>query len=119
MKSDENIPDHPTPHNIAAALGKQRTVKTTEFKNWTVTLYFGPEPKVEGELLDRLGYTASATTTNRSESANPEPGGGATRINAGESSVVMWSGETPESITKEITKTFPQFLWEKETPNGK
>jgi len=121
MKSDDDfIPDHPGPQSIIDALGKQKTVKTTSFGNWSVSLYFGPAPKIPGDSLDRLEYTASASTTDRTKGPEANLSGkGATRVNSGDSSVIWWCGDTLEDITKAITDTFPQFSWEKETPDGK
>ena len=115
MKSDEIIPDHPSPQAILEALEKQKTVKFTAFENWEVAMHFGPAPKMPGCDVAKLEYTASATTKDKTKIAKPNLSGSATRVDVEEKSVIWWYGNTTKDITDSIKKTFPQFEWMEKT----
>ena len=110
-KQQNNINILPLAEQVNASIHKQTKVQDAEVDNWSISVFFGPLPSLSNGL-SRLGYTACAKTQDIK--AGPEPDISNTdgvRVDFDSKSIIWWSGESLETLTKKITTAFPEITW--------
>lgn len=113
-ETSEQIDLLPFAKRVHASLQKQQKVKSTLYNNWLIDIFFGPVPSFDTEI-PRIGHVACAQTQDIDAGPLPDVhNSNGVRVDFDKKSVVWWSGESLDSLLKDISIAFPEITWDKE-----